>query len=95
MSRAIVAVAFIVALIALYPYVSNISTASSLKGSYVFKWSEIPIEKRGTLYGESLKTVTKFNNAVKVLLEMAGIFVVILTVIEYYKYYKIHKEEIE
>ncbi|ADB57740.1 hypothetical protein [Archaeoglobus profundus] len=94
MSRAIVAIAFIVALIAVYPYILNIATVSSLKGSYVVKWSEIPAFVRGTIYEESLKLATMINEIIKLLLEIAGIFVVLLTIIEYYKYHKIHKEEV-
>ena len=93
--RAIIVVAFIVALITMYPYISNISTASSLKGSYVFKWSEIPVEKRGTIYKSDLNFATKFNNAIKILLEIVGILVVLLVIVEYYKYYKIHKEGVK
>lgn len=93
MSRIIVAIAFIVALVAIYPYVSNILTVLNLKGTYVIKWSEIPAFERGKLYDEAIKLSTEINNIAKIVLEIVGILVVLLTVVEYYKYHKLHKEE--
>ncbi len=93
MSKAIIVIALIVAVIATYPYIANISEASQLKGYYVVKWSGVPAFEKGNLYEKDIQLCNKINNWIKIILEIAGIFVVILTVIEYYKFYKIYKEE--
>ena len=93
MSKAIIVIALIVAVIAVYPYVVNISGVSQLKGSYVVKWSGVPVLEKGDIYQKDIQLCGKINNWIKIFLEIAGIFVVILTVIEYYKFHKIYKEE--
>ena len=93
MSKAIVAIAIIVAIVVTYPFIANISAISELKGSYILKWSEIPLPKRADVYENAIKINEKINKIAKILLELAGIFVFILTVIEYYKFHKIYKEE--
>ena len=93
MSNAIVAVALIPALIAIYPFVTNIATVSELKAGYIPKWSNVPIEKRPDVYQKAIEINSTINYWIKILLELGGIFVVVLTVVEYYKFWKIYKEE--
>ncbi len=95
MSKAIVVVALVIALIASYPYVSTISKAEEMKGSYVFKWSEVSPFEKGVIYEKILDLTKKVNFWTKTILEIAGIVVFLLTVIEYYKFHKIYKEEMK
>ncbi len=93
MSKAIILISLIVAIAVTYPFVANISTVSEIGSAYVLKWSEIPLPVRANVYESAMKLSEKTNTILKILLELAGIFVFILTIIEYYKYHKIYKEE--
>jgi len=84
----IIAVALIVAIIATYPLI-----ATMFSDLFIPKWSNIPIEERATLYLESSKIVKVVNYWIGILLKIGGILVVILTIIEYYKFWKLYKEE--
>ncbi|HIP25849.1 MAG TPA: hypothetical protein EYG81_05280 [Archaeoglobus profundus] len=88
MTKWIIAVALIVAIIATYPLI-----ATMFSDLFIPKWSNIPIEKRATLYLESSKVVKVVNYWIGILLKIGGILVVILTIIEYYKFWKLYKEE--
>ena len=88
MTKWIIAVALIVAIIATYPLI-----ATMFSDLFIPKWSNIPIEERATLYLESSKIVKVVNYWIGILLKIGGILVVILTIIEYYKFWKLYKEE--
>ena len=93
MDKGLVAISIIVAILVTYPFIANVSKISELKGSYVLKWSEVPLSKRATVYAKAMEINEKVNRVLKILLELAGLVVIALTVIEYYKFHKIYKEE--
>ena len=88
MTKLIIAASLIVAIIATYPLI-----ATMFSDLFIPKWSNIPIEERATLYLESSKIVKVVNYWIGILLKIGGILVVILTIIEYYKFWKLYKEE--
>ncbi len=92
MSKVIIAIAIVASLIVVYPYISTISEIAKIKGAYIPKWSEIPPIKKGVIYEKAIQICKSVNDTAKLLLEIAGIFVTALTIVEYYKYHKIYKE---
>jgi len=88
LSKWIIAVALIVSIVTTYPLI-----ATMFSDLFIPKWSDIPIEKRGDLYLRSIELIKLVNYWICIFLKIGGILVVILTIIEYYKFWKLYKEE--
>jgi len=91
--KEIILISIIIALIAISPFILTLPKVSALKGQYIPKWSEISPIERQELYGKVLETNFILNNLLKLLLEIGAVIVVLLVIVEYIKFHKLHKEE--
>lgn len=86
-------VALVITLIVLAPLVYTITEVGQTK-NYVTEntYKEIYFDKQSK-YTSAIDTNELFNSGAKILIVIAAIVVLLLTLVEYVKFYKIYREE--
>jgi ABC-type glycerol-3-phosphate transport system permease component len=88
-------VSLIVAVIAISPLVASMIESAQLGGTYITEktYRYFPPDIRHEKYPAAAETISFLNSLAKTLLALMALFIFIMTAAEYWKFYKIYKEE--
>lgn len=88
-------VSFIVAVIAISPLVASMMESAQLGGAYISEntYRYFPSDIRQEKYSSAVETIAFLNSIAKPLLAFMAFLVFIMTAAEYWKFYRIYKEE--